>query len=59
MNYLAAGGPSAKKLQTVMKHLNRTGKIAAVSVSSWNPKMDEDGRSRDVCMGLLSTLIND
>jgi arginase len=59
MNYLAAGGPSAKKLQTVMKHLNRTAKIAAVSVSSWNPKMDEDGRSRDVCMGLLSTLIND
>ena len=58
MNYLAAGGPSARELQTVMKHLNRTGKIAAVSVSSWNPKMDEDGRSRDVCMGLLSTLIN-
>jgi len=59
MNYLAAGGRSARELQTVMKHLNRTGKIAAVSVSSWNPKMDEDGRSRDVCMGLLSTLIND
>jgi len=59
MNYLAAGGPSAKELQTVMKHLNRKEKIAAVSVSSWNPKMDEDGRSRNVCMGLLNTLIND
>ncbi|CAB1063516.1 Arginase (EC [Olavius sp. associated proteobacterium Delta 1] len=58
MNYPAAGGPSAKELQTVMKHLNRTEKIAAVSVSSWNPKMDEDGLSRKICMGLLSTLIN-
>ena len=59
MNYLAAGGPSAKELQAVMKHLNRTGKIAAVSVSTWNPKMDEDGQSRKACMGLLDTLISD
>jgi arginase len=59
MNYLAVGGPSAKVLQMIMKHLNRVGNIAAVSVSSWNPKMDEDDRSRNVCMGLLSTLIND
>jgi arginase len=58
MNYPAAGGPSAKELQAVMKHLKRTDKIAAVSVSSWNPAMDEDGRSRKVCMELLSTLIN-
>jgi hypothetical protein len=40
-----------------MKHLNRTEKIAAVSVSTWNPKMDEDGQSRRLCMGLLDTLI--
>ena len=59
MNYPAAGGPSAKELQTVMKHLNGMEKIAAVSVSSWNPAMDKDGRSRKVCMELLNTLIND
>lgn len=58
MNYLAAGGPSAKNLQTVMEHLNRREKIAAVSVSSWNPKMGEADRSRKVCMGLLNTLID-
>ena len=57
MGYPAAGGPSAGDLQTVMKHLKRTEKIAAISVSTWNPKMDEDGRSRSVCMGLLNTLI--
>jgi arginase len=58
MNYPAAGGPTAGQLQTVMKHLNRTGKIAAVSVSTWNPKMDDNSRTRNVCMGLLDTLIN-
>jgi len=57
MNYPAAGGPSAEELQTVMKHLRRTEKIAAVSVSTWNPKMDADGQSRRLCMGLLDTLI--
>jgi len=59
MNYLAAGGPSAEELQTVMKHLRRTEKIAAVSVSTWNPKLDEDGQSRRVCMGILDALIGD
>ena len=59
MNYLAAGGPSAEELQTVMKHLRRTKKIAAVSMSTWNPKLDEDGQSRKVCMGILDALIGD
>jgi arginase len=59
MNYLAAGGPSAEELQTVLKHLRRTEKIAAVSVSTWNPKLDEDGQSRRVCMGILDALIED
>ncbi len=59
MNYLAVGGPSAKELQRVMRRLGRTQKIAAVSVSTWNPEMDEDGQSREVCMGLLNALIND
>ena len=58
MNYLAAGGPSAKQLQAVMKHLNRTGQITAVSVSSWNPEMDEDSQSRKACMRIVDTLIN-
>ena len=58
MNYLAAGGPSAGELQTVMKHLRRTEKIAAVSVSTWHPKLDEDGQSRRVCMGILNALIH-
>ena len=57
MNYLAAGGPSTKALQTVMRHLRRTEKIAAVSMSTWNPRMDANGQSRRACMGLLDVLI--
>jgi len=57
MNYPAAGGPSAENLQTVMRHLGRTERIAAVSVSAWNPQMDKDGHSRRVCMELLDELL--
>jgi arginase len=57
MNYPAAGGPSAEELQTVLKHLNRMENLAAISVAAWNPKMDDDGRTRKVCMGLLDTLV--
>jgi len=59
MNYPAAGGPSAAKLQTIMQYLNRTENIAAVSVSTWNPDMDKDGQSRKVSLDLLNTLIDE
>ena len=57
MNYVAAGGPSAADLDLVFEHLNLSGKLAAVSVSTWNPGLDTDGKSRKVCMHLLDTLI--
>ncbi len=58
MNYPAAGGPSIREMHTIMKHLRRSINIAAVSISTWNPRLDKDGRSRRVCMELLNTLIN-
>jgi arginase len=57
MNYRAPGGPSAAELRAVFHSLARTGRILAVSLSSWNPEMDTDGRSQAVCMALLHTLI--
>ncbi len=57
MNYKADGGPSSADLQMVFKHLSRSGNIAAVSLSAWNPELDEDGQSRIVCMQLLDALI--
>jgi arginase len=56
MNYVAAGGPSAADLDLVFEHLSQSGKLAAVSVSTWNPRLDTDGKSRKVCMQLIITL---
>jgi arginase len=57
MNYRAPGGPSAAELRIVLKALAQTGRIVAVSVSSWTPELDTDGRSRAVCMELVRCLI--
>jgi arginase len=58
MNYPAFGGPSSLDLQNIFRYLAQTGQILAVSISSWNPKLDKDGHSQEVCMALLETLIN-
>jgi arginase len=57
MNYPAPGGPRASDLDSVFTALAATGHIAAVSVSSWNPDLDPDGRSRDICLALLDRLL--
>ena len=57
MNYLAPGGPHAADLQEVFSYLNRTGKIIAVSLSTWNPSLDKDRHSQRVSMELLRILI--
>jgi arginase len=57
-NYPAPGGPSSSVLGAVFGRLARSGQVVAVSVSSWNPKLDEDGGSQKVCMSLLEVLIS-
>lgn len=57
MNYLAPAGPSVDDLQEAFRYLARTGNVKTVSMSSWNPELDSDGRTREVCMGLLDTLL--
>ncbi len=57
MNYLAPGGPSVDELQEAFRYLARTGNVKAVSMSSWNPELDSDERTREVCMSLLDTLL--
>ncbi len=56
-NYPAAGGPSAAELDTVFESLALTGRLAAVSMSTWNPEMDRDGRSRQTSLRLLKALV--
>jgi arginase family enzyme len=57
MNYKAAGGPSVTMLRHVFRRLAATGRIAAVSFSSWNPQLDADGQSQKVCLALLGELL--
>ncbi len=56
--YPAPGGLRAAELEEVFRGLAARREVAAVSFSSWNPELDRDGRSREVCLGLLRTLVS-
>jgi arginase len=57
MSYRAAGGPSLADLRGVFQSLSQTKQIVAVSMTTWAPQLDEDGRSRAACVELLQLLI--
>ena len=57
MNYLAPGGPDLQQLKDVFQYLAGTGRIIAVSLSSWNPALDPDGRTQRACMEALEVLL--
>ena len=57
MNYLAPGGPSLDELQEAFRYLARTGDIKAISMSTWNPELDSNERTRKVSMSLLDALL--
>lgn len=56
-NYPAAGGPSAALMHAVFRRLCQTGRIAAVSMSTWNPELDADRQSERTSMNLLETMV--
>lgn len=57
-NYPAPGGISPEHLGEVFSHLASSGKIAAVSLSSWAPDLPGAVQSREVSLGLLDKLIS-
>jgi arginase len=58
MNYLADGGPDLDQLQAVFRYLAETDRIMAVSVSTWNPALDSDGRTQRNAMEALACLLD-
>jgi arginase len=58
MNYLAEGGPRAKELGKVFRHIAQTGQLKAISVSTWNPELDEDGRTKETILNIVAELIH-
>ncbi len=57
-NYPASGGPSSSIVETVLRRLGGSGQVVAVSLSSWNPRLDQDNGSQRVCMSLLEALVS-
>jgi len=57
MSYATSGGPSLEETRAVFRQLAQTCQIVGVSMSTWNPGLDVDGRTRTACMGLLNDLI--
>jgi arginase len=55
--YPAPGGASAATVAQVFRHLAATGRVAAVSLSTWDPEMEGAEASREVAMGLLGELV--
>ncbi len=55
--YPAAGGLRATAMEKVFRALAARAEIAAVSLSTWNPKLDRDGGTRDLCLRLLEALL--
>ncbi len=58
MNYPAPGGPSAELVRRVFERLAATGRVTAVSLSAWNPLLDENGQARDLSLDLLAALLS-
>ncbi|MFQ6613077.1 MAG: arginase family protein [Fidelibacterota bacterium] len=58
VDYPAPGGPDESQMESVFRFLAGTGRIAAVSVSTWNPELDKQGKTAEVCLNLLQTILS-
>ena len=58
-NYPVPNGPGAQLVGDVMRRLAATGRVVAASMSAWNPDLDEDGRTKKICMTAFDALIGE
>jgi arginase len=56
-NYPAPGGISPTELSRVFSYLKDSGRITAISLSSWAPDLPGAEKSRQVCLELLEFLV--
>ncbi len=57
VNYPAEGGSSLETIEASLTHLATTGRVAAISVTLWNPELDEEGSAEETVLGLVERLI--
>ena len=56
-NYPAPGGPSLREMQGALAHLAATGRVAAVSFSTWNPALPGADRAAAAAGELTSAIL--
>ena len=58
VSYPAEGGPRLETVAQSLVRLAQSGRVAAVSVTMWNPELDASGKAEAVVMGLVEQLVN-
>jgi len=58
VNYPAPGGPSAAAVRLALDHLFATERVAALSVTCWDPALDGAERSRATAESLVGDLLS-
>jgi len=57
VNYPAQGGSDLATIEASLTRLAQTGRVAAVSVTLWNPELDEEGSAEQTVMGVIERLV--
>jgi arginase family enzyme len=57
VDYPATGGPPAAVVRRALDRVFSSGRVTALSVTSWNPQLDGAERSRAVALELLDGLL--
>lgn len=57
VSYPAEGGPDKETIQALFEKIRGSGKLAAVSVSLWNPDLDGEGVSEENVLALVNALL--
>lgn len=57
VSFPAGGGSSTRELKIVFNFLKTHYRIVAASLSAWNPQLDLDGHTREVCLKTFRVLL--
>lgn len=57
VNYPAQGGSDRTTIEASLAHLAQTGRVAAISVTLWNPELDEAETAEETVLGLVERLV--
>ena len=57
VSYPAEGGPTLDIVEASLAHVAGTGRVAAISVSMWNPDMDPDSEAETLVLELIDRLV--